>query len=90
MVIDSIARYTRNHMLNWGTDHFIGLIALDEMGQKGDADSLAAEWEKLTPQDPLLLCWLARRKHSDGLAAGLSLEARRDPRLALTLEIAAW
>lgn len=88
--LDTIARYTQTHSPHWGTEHFIGLISLGHAHRADDADTLARAWQKLAPEDPLLLCWLARKKLDTGLAARLLRDARRDPRLALQLEIASW
>ncbi len=88
--LNAIIQYTRQHRLRWGTEHFIGLIALDRRGRGNEADTLAREWQKIAPQDPLLLCWLARRGHDSDRAGRLVLDARRDPRLTLPLEIAQW
>jgi tetratricopeptide (TPR) repeat protein len=87
-LLDRITGYTRKLKLGWGTEHFVGLIALEETGNPGEADALAREWQSLSPQDPLLRCWLARRRHDD--VGRLLRDARRDPRCALRLEIVAW
>jgi tetratricopeptide (TPR) repeat protein len=89
-MLEKITSYTNRHKVAWGTEHLIGLVALEKQGEREEADSLARAWQKASPQDPLLVCWLARKNHDDDLVARLSADARRDPRLSLQLEIAEW
>jgi hypothetical protein len=89
-MLDRVLQYTEKHRLGWGTEHMIGLIAMEEAGRIAEADALAREWQTLSPEEPQLQWWLARRKHDDGLAGRLLRNAGSDPRLALRLEIAAW
>ena len=89
-VLGGIIAYTEKHRLTWGAEHLFGLLALEKGGRGQEADALARQWEKESPNDLLLRWWLTRRGDANERAGSLLREVQGDPRQALRLEIAAW
>lgn len=78
--LETIAEYTRAHRSAWGIGHYLGAVALRELGHGAEAEALLREWRRTAGSgDPLVQWAIASFNGNDQRAEALAqtLDAQR-------------
>jgi tetratricopeptide (TPR) repeat protein len=55
--LEAVAEYTRAHPSAWGVAHYLGALALRELGDEAEADALLNDWQEAAGPDNLVVRW---------------------------------
>jgi tetratricopeptide (TPR) repeat protein len=81
-----VREYTLQHGVEWGSEHYFGLRALEESGDTTAAAKLAESWEKVFPADPLLRLYQAQSSGSAQSMLIVQDTYRNDPWFLLRMK----
>ncbi len=81
-----VREYTDQHGVDWGSEHYAGVIMLRASGNHNQADRLMHKWEKQDPANPLRKWLAAQSEGKSDLSLAIEKENVRDLRFLLRID----
>lgn len=78
--LEAVATYTTEHRTEWGVGHYLGALALRQLGQEAEARQLLEDWKDTAEPGGAMVQWALASFHGDEQSAeklARTLDARK-------------